>query len=179
MIMLRIMGGLFLAIVFSFSGAVQERKAGEEPNSPELIDRLNTRNWAKAVEDLVGIGEPAVGPLIEALSRDDRFIPGRACIALARIGTPAAVEAVYGAFRRPAIRTKDDVVAGRSIAEITDLGRPGGLSTDGFLTGSEDTLTVLAGDNRLVSRMGLTHPELARPLFHIWNMILADTRRNS
>jgi HEAT repeat protein len=62
----------------------------------------------------------------------------------------------------------------RSLAEITDLGRPGGLSEDGFMAADEDVLSVLEGDNRLVSALGLTHPQMASPLFHIWNMIEAD-----
>ncbi len=65
-------------------------------------------------------------------------------------------------------------ITGRSVAEITELGRPGGLSTDGFMAGDEDIVSVLRGDNRLVAALGLTHPELARPLFHVWNLILTD-----
>jgi hypothetical protein len=65
-------------------------------------------------------------------------------------------------------------VTGRSLAEITDLGRPGGLSEDGFLAADEDVLSVLQGDNSLVATLGLTHPRMARPLFHVWNMIEAD-----
>jgi hypothetical protein len=65
-------------------------------------------------------------------------------------------------------------ITGRSLAEITDLGRPGGLSGDGFMAADEDVLSVLEGDNRLVSALGLTHPQMARPLLHVWNMIEAD-----
>jgi HEAT repeat protein len=65
-------------------------------------------------------------------------------------------------------------ITGRSISEITDLARPDGLSVEGFLAEDEDIISVLKGDNDLVSRLGLTHPRLARPLFHIWNMILTD-----
>jgi hypothetical protein len=65
-------------------------------------------------------------------------------------------------------------ITGRSLAEITALGRPGALSTKGFMAADEDVLSVLRGDNRLVSAMKLTHRELARPLFHVWNMIGTD-----
>jgi hypothetical protein len=65
-------------------------------------------------------------------------------------------------------------ITGRSIAEISSLGRPGGLSTNGFLEADEDVIAVLKGDNRLVIAMKLTHRELARPLFHVWNMIGTD-----
>jgi hypothetical protein len=67
-------------------------------------------------------------------------------------------------------------ITGRSLAEIDDLGRPGGLSVEGFLAGDEDIRSVLDGDNRLVTALGLTHPQLARPLFHVWNIVEADAK---
>jgi hypothetical protein len=65
-------------------------------------------------------------------------------------------------------------ITGRSIGEISDLARPGALSDDGFLAGGESVLEVIVRDNRTVSRLGLKHPDLARPLFHVWNMIRLD-----
>ena len=65
-------------------------------------------------------------------------------------------------------------ITGRPIAEITKEGRPGMVSGAGFMAADEDVLSVLKGDNRLVKRLGLTHPEAARPLFHIWNLILKE-----
>lgn len=65
-------------------------------------------------------------------------------------------------------------ITGRSIAEITDLGRPGGLSSAGFMAEDEDVQSVLLGDNRLVAALGLTHPQMARPLLHVWHRIEAD-----
>ena len=65
-------------------------------------------------------------------------------------------------------------ITGRSLAEIADLGRPGGLSQSGFLATDEDVRSVLEGDNRLVAALDLTHPQLARPLFHVWNVVEAD-----
>jgi hypothetical protein len=62
-------------------------------------------------------------------------------------------------------------ITGRSIAEITDSGRPGGSSGAGFMSQKEDIVSVLKGDNRLVKKLGLTHPQLAKPLFHIWNIL--------
>jgi hypothetical protein len=38
----------------------------------------------------------------------------------------------------------------------------------------EDIVSVLRGDNALVARMRLTHPKLARPLFHVWNLVLKE-----
>jgi hypothetical protein len=62
-------------------------------------------------------------------------------------------------------------ITGRSIAEITDSGRPGGSSGEGFMSQEEDILSVLKGDNRLVKKLGLIHPQLAKSLFHVWNII--------
>lgn len=63
-------------------------------------------------------------------------------------------------------------ITGRSIAEITDSGRPESSSGAGFMAGDEDIISVLRGDNRLVRKMGFTHSEIIRPLFHVWNMII-------
>ena len=65
-------------------------------------------------------------------------------------------------------------ITGKPIEAITTDGRPGNSSGAGFLADDEDILSVLQGDNRLVRRLGLTHPEMARPLFHIWNLILKE-----
>ncbi|UCG58092.1 MAG: hypothetical protein JSU70_01030 [Phycisphaerales bacterium] len=65
-------------------------------------------------------------------------------------------------------------ITGRSIVQITELGRPGRSSGAGFISDDEDIISVLKGDNRLVGELGLTHRQMARPLFHVWNMILRD-----
>jgi hypothetical protein len=66
------------------------------------------------------------------------------------------------------------MITGRSIVEITELGRPRRSSGAGFMSDDEDIVSVLRGDNRLVKKIGLTHPQMARPLFQLWNMILKD-----
>jgi hypothetical protein len=35
---------------------------------------------------------------------------------------------------------------------------------------------VLIGDDRLVRKLGLTHPRLARPLLHLWNLIVQEQK---
>ena len=73
-------------------------------------------------------------------------------------------------------RTK--IITGRSVVEITELGRPGRSSGAGFMSDDEDIISVIKGDNRLVKQLGLKHPQMAKPLFHIWNMILRDVELN-
>jgi len=61
-------------------------------------------------------------------------------------------------------------ITDRSIAEITDSGRPGGSSGEGFISQEEDIISVLKGDNRLVKKLEMIHPQMAKPLFHVWNI---------
>ena len=42
------------------------------------------------------------------------------------------------------------------------------------MSDDEDIISVIKGDNHLVEQLGLRHPQMARPVFHIWNMILKD-----
>lgn len=65
-------------------------------------------------------------------------------------------------------------ITGKPVADITRMGRPSEASSWGFLAGDETIVSVLKGDDRLVRQLGLTHPQLARPLFHIWNMLLQE-----
>jgi len=67
-------------------------------------------------------------------------------------------------------------ITGRSLGEITRLGRPEGLSQAGFMAEDENIISVLKGDNQLVKRLGLTHPQLAKPLFHVLNMMDMDLK---
>ncbi|NNF34790.1 MAG: hypothetical protein HKN68_11805 [Saprospiraceae bacterium] len=69
-------------------------------------------------------------------------------------------------------------ITGRSLEEITRLGCPGGLSQAGFMAEDEDIKSVLIGDNQLVRKLGLTHPQLAKPLFQVLNMMDADLQLN-
>jgi len=67
-----------------------------------------------------------------------------------------------------------DQITGIPVDVITYLGRPGRSSGAGFMADDENILSVLKGDNNLVRRLGLTHPQLAKPLYHVWNMILKE-----
>ena len=105
---------------------------------------------------------PADAPEAERRERQRR-VDGHDCPTLARTGLHSGDELA-----------RLVTVTGRSLAEIADLGRPGGLSQFGFLAEDEDVRSVLEGDNRLVAALDLTHPQLARPLFHVWNVVDAD-----
>jgi len=67
-----------------------------------------------------------------------------------------------------------EMITGYPISLITYIGRPGKLSSAGFMADDEDIISVLKGDNNLVRKLGLTHPQMAHPLFQIWNIILKE-----
>jgi len=73
-------------------------------------------------------------------------------------------------------------ITGKSILEITKNGRPNQYSGAGFMGQNENIISVLKGDNRLVNQLGLIHPQLAEPLFHVFNIILTvkkDSQRGN
>jgi len=67
-----------------------------------------------------------------------------------------------------------EMITGFPVSLITYIGRPGRFSTAGFMAADEDIITVLKCDNRLVDKLDLTHPQMAKPLFHVWNIILKE-----
>lgn len=66
------------------------------------------------------------------------------------------------------------MITGFPVSLISYIGRPGRFSGAGFMADDEDIISVLKGDNRIVMKLGLTHPQMARPLFHVWNIILKE-----
>jgi hypothetical protein len=66
------------------------------------------------------------------------------------------------------------MITGVPVDVITYIGRPGRFSGAGFMADDENIISVLKGDNDLVRKLGLIHPQLARPLYHVWNMILQE-----
>ncbi|MBC8278780.1 MAG: hypothetical protein H8E46_11155 [FCB group bacterium] len=69
-------------------------------------------------------------------------------------------------------------ITGKTIEEINAHARPGSSSYDGFIASDEDIISVLLGDNELTAKLGLTYPKLAKPLFHLWNILLYDMEVN-
>ncbi len=86
-----------------------------------------------------------------------------------------ADKADFPAFAASGIHSEEEIrnarsITGRSISRITVDGRPGGSSDAGFIAADETILSVIHSDNRMVKKLGLKHPDLARPLLHIWNI---------
>jgi hypothetical protein len=69
-----------------------------------------------------------------------------------------------------------DKITGMPVDVITYIGRPWRFSGAGFMAEDEDIISVLKGDNNLVRKLGLTHPQMARPLYHVWNIILQEIK---
>jgi len=67
----------------------------------------------------------------------------------------------------------------KSVDEITAEGRPNQSSGVGFMAEDEDLISVLIGANRLVSKLGLTHPSVARITFHVYNTLIQETMQGS
>ncbi len=67
---------------------------------------------------------------------------------------------------------KTKTIGGKPVDQITIDGRPGNFSSGGFMGESEDIISVLKSDNSIVKQLGLTHPQLAKPLFNIFNLML-------
>ena len=65
---------------------------------------------------------------------------------------------------------KTKIITGRSVSRITIDGRPWASSGVGFMADDETIMSVLWADNQTVKNLGLTHPDIARPLFHLWNI---------
>jgi hypothetical protein len=66
------------------------------------------------------------------------------------------------------------MITGFPVSLITYIGRPGRFSGAGFMADDEDIISVLTADNHLVQKLGFTHPQMAKPLFQVWNIILKE-----
>jgi HEAT repeat protein len=133
---------------------------------PEMASPSTRSDGTDVVVAVTAEGRWAVVPAgaVDAERRErQRYVDAHDFPTLARTGLHSSEELANAVS-----------ITGRSLAEITDLGRPGGLSEGGFFAADEDILSVLEGDNDLVFALGLTHPQMARPLFHVWNMVEAD-----
>jgi Tol biopolymer transport system component len=92
-------------------------------------------------------------------------------------------KADFPAFASLGIHSEEEIrnarsITGRSVSLITVDGRPGASSGAGFMAADETVLSVIMGDNMMVRKLGLKHPDLARPLLHLWNIQNAGERYN-
>lgn len=62
------------------------------------------------------------------------------------------------------------IITGRSVSQITIDGRPWASSGVGFLAEDETIMSVIHADNQTLKELHLTHPDIARPLFHVYNI---------
>ncbi len=71
-----------------------------------------------------------------------------------------------------------NIITGKPVSDITRDARPMTFSGTGFMAEDENIISVLIGDNRLVARMGFSHPDVVRPLFHVFNIIRTVKKDN-
>jgi len=71
-----------------------------------------------------------------------------------------------------------NAITGWDIDTITGLGRPKGLSYSGFLADDESIMSVIRADDKIIRKMNLSHPRMAKPLFQILNMMDTDLSLN-
>jgi hypothetical protein len=67
-----------------------------------------------------------------------------------------------------------EMITGFPVSLVNYIGQPGKFSRAGFMADDEDIINILKGDNRFVQKLSLTHPDMAKPLFHVWNIILKE-----
>jgi len=142
-------------------------------SQPDLPSPFRAEDGTEAVLAVTKDGQFALVPVTlgdrplqlqwKVLSGDQHKVDGDDFPTLAKTGLHAE-----GELNR--LKT----ITGKPVSEITELGRPMRASAEGFMAEDEDIVSVLKGDNALITRMGLTHPKLARPLFHVWNLVLKE-----
>lgn len=111
--------------VTGICGPSPARSGTEEKKSDikTLIRSLNSERWVytqwnenKAVQELAKIGQPAVEPLIQALSNKNERIRFHAAVALGEIGDVTAVEPLIAVFAKYLPEKYDDTPGGAAWA---------------------------------------------------------------
>jgi hypothetical protein len=192
------MGIASIIVVFCSFVPMTKSMGAEEPSTPlARLDRGEFDLYPATFDESPGVPSPAVTAdgveIVLAVMKDGTFalIPvtvenGSPLHYSKRVksalGKDAQLEVDKGDFPTLAatglhaeseLRGKE-MITGFPVSLITYIGRPERFSHAGFMAEDEDILAVLIGDNRIVGRLGLTHPQMARPLFHTWNIILKE-----
>lgn len=86
-----------------------------------------------------------------------------------------ADEKDFPTFARTGIHVEKElantkIITGKSVSQITVDGWPWASSGVGFLAEDETIMSVIYADNLTVNNLNLTHADIARPLFHFWNV---------
>ena len=139
----------------------------EEPNLPSPF------RSADGEEFLVALTKDSTWAIVPVTMRPDREI----CQQLVMDTSDFPVLVTTGLHDQAQLM-KLQTITGRPVAEITQLALPGGLSTDGFLASDENIVSVLRGDDEFVRKMRLTHPQLAKCVFHAFNLMDEDLKLN-
>lgn len=174
---------LLLALTSSLAVATCESDAGAillypqtTPERPEIPSPHRLADGTEVVVALLKAGSWAVVPV--TVENGPLNLPyGRRGTGKGRQLDVDAND--FSTLARTGLHSEDELdrtetITGKPVAEITKVGRPEMASGAGFMAADEDIISVLKGDNRLVRRLGLTHREMARPLFHIWNLMLKE-----
>jgi len=171
--------GFCLCLCLLFAGVRQERAAPPAPGSVQWDGKPIALFPATNAKD-PGLPSPYRSP-DGRMTLTARLVDGRvAVVAVTLTPEQQVVDAAdFPALARTGLHdekalSNTQTITGRSVAEITSLGRPGRLSASGFLADDEDIISVLVADNRLVERLGLTHRALAEPLSYVMNLLATD-----
>ena len=165
-----------LTIIYAQSGPIQIENLPYEiypeinDNKPDLPSPFTGCNDKEYVIAVTRGGKHAIIPV--TLSNDREICPQ-----LVVDTTDFPVLAETG-LHSEKILDQITTITGRSLGEINRLGKPRALSHSGFFAQDEDIISVIRADNRIVRNMGLTHPQMAKPLFHVLNMMDTDLKLN-
>lgn len=143
-------------------------------NKPDIPSPLRTASGIETVTAFTLDGKYTLVPV--TVENGDPYV----YLSSAR-GRQLEIDALdFPTLARTGLHSEDELkttktITGISISEISDNGRPGRSSGAGFMSEDENIISVLIGDNRLVQKMDLTHPHVARALFHAVNLVFKHT----
>lgn len=158
---------------------------GRAQNGLPVVDGIPYAVYPAVLDERPGLPSPFLGPegqeYVVAVTKASQYaiIPvtltnaGGICLQLV-VDTVDFPDLARAGLHDAKVLDRLRTITGWTLDTITQLGRPGNLSQGGFLAADETILSVIKGDDRLVRKMGLTHPKLAKPLFHVLNMMDAD-----
>lgn len=187
---------LLLALLFTIPSTVFAGKSQETTPSKISINQKTYLIFPKTLEELPDIPSPFTTEdgmeVVIAATKDKKYtllpvtVENGKPYKYARSGKGKQLEVDakdFPTLARTGLHSEIELdftrrITGRSVAEITENGWPTHSSGEGFMGHDEDIISVLKGDNRLVKKLGLTHPQLAKSFFHMWNLVLKQTEEH-